>query len=986
MRSWVISIVSILIISSFAFSFSVSPLAYVERIGGSDVVNSSGAILVAVENPSNSGEPISKIEISIPSGFSVSSGSLNVLGEGSGSVSDVSGPVVVNFSSYLKPGSRAYVFLNANNPSSVGSYTWYVTAYGISGNPVSAGVYPSKSITLNIVSSTGFRNIPYGKVVLSRGNNAAASGIKQVSIANTTYEYILYNPIDSGETINEILLKIPPAYATVAGTTIVVSNIILGTQLASITPGAIAANIQKNISITNLSIAPGSFVSISVSLLTLPAAAGNYPWELWAKGASSGQFVKVLDWPGISNAQVATVIAAPAAGWYMDIFPYYDITSKTIGWNTAGSSNNVYMVNLWRTTAWAANSDPYIEFPSGYNLSSSGVTAIQANGAGVVAASFRVYQVSGLWRVSNDISAAGAVNNNYFYSITNVINKPTPAVDTLNLTVGDGVTVGSVSGAYDRTIYLLPHLFISNSPAYGIDVIGGSTNTNATATYLFVFRNPTNSGDAIDKITISVPTGYSNVDVVWSNISVLNSSAIVSSSNIVQPSATAGSIEIDFSASNPLGEGGVIYIPIVAINPTNATAKVWGCSFSGLRDVTNITATNIIQGMTNRVTIVAVAPSGDGTNYVPTNAVSTNKSSDDIAWLIVTNGAFADTSIVTISRTTNYPTPTSSQSNSYRFVGNVYEFNSTLAPQNPVKVRIYFSNATTNFLNPSNVIANLKIAYYDPISSNWAVNSSSVVGDGYVEMDTLTLGKFWIWEAVSGGGGLTNAFSVGKASGGTISWNKLKVEIPANALVQDTWVIVDTLNTNLSFPSYLVKISDIYSIESTSALNSSATISIYYTDEDVKGRVIDRLRIAFYNNDTKEWVVVPSTLDKANKRVYTKTLHFSYWTLVEDRTPTSDLVSSVYIYPNPAKSSLKVSFVLNEMSTVYISVYDASGNKVKVIKNGEVMNAGLNEIIWNLNNEFGNAVVNGTYFVKVDVKSLSSGATFSKVYKVFVAK
>jgi len=101
--------------------------------------------------------------------------------------------------------------------------------------------------------------------------------------------------------------------------------------LASITPGAIAANIQKNISITNLSIAPGSFVSISVSLLTLPATAGNYPWELWVRGASSGQFVKVLDWPGISNAQVATVIATPAAGWYMDIFPYYDVTSKTIG-------------------------------------------------------------------------------------------------------------------------------------------------------------------------------------------------------------------------------------------------------------------------------------------------------------------------------------------------------------------------------------------------------------------------------------------------------------------------------------------------------------------------------------------------------------------------------------------------------------------------------------------------------------------------------
>lgn len=967
--------------SSITSAFQSSPLGYLQRVGGSDIVGaSSGILLLVVENPSNSGEPVTKIEISIPSGFTVGSGVVYVLGRGYGNVSDVSGPVVVNFSQYLMPGSKAYVYLKSvQNPSTAGSYTWFVTAYGVGNNSTSVLAYPDKSFTTTIVSSLGFRSIPYGRIVLDRGNAAAATGIKQVSIANTFWTYIIYNPYDSGESISELKITIPSAYATVAGTTIVVSNLLSGTQLASITPGAIGAGVQKNITLSlSPSAAPGSILTVTFGLLTSPAAAGNYTWECYVKGAVSGQLVKVLDMPGFANSQVANIIAAPAAGWYADVYLFYDNISKTIGWPTTGSSNNVYRIVEWRTTAWGATSDPVITFPSGYSLSSSGVTNRQANGAGVGS----VFLVGN--SISNDITAAGAVNNNIIFSVTNVVNTSTPGSSVFSLTVGDGVGVLTTAG-YDRTVTLVSHLF-TNIPSFGVDVISGTTNTNDNATYLVVVSNPTNSGDAIDRITIQVPTGYSNVDVDWANVSYLNSGAVLDSSNIVQPGSSVGTIDLFFRSDSPLGEGATMYIPISLINPSNAGTKIWNVKISGLRDVTNIDA-SILPNMTNRITIVAASLVGDGTNYVPTNAISTNKSSDDFAWLVVTNGTFSDTAIVSISKVTNYPAPTSLQSNNYVFIGNVYDFSSSLAPSKPMKLRIYYSNNVTNFVSSTNNLANLKLAYYDLVSSSWVVNLSSIVNttDGYVETETLNLGKWWIWE-VRSSGAFSNAFSVGKVSGGTVTYNggKIKIDIPSNALVEDATVIVDVLSSYPSLPNYFVKVSDVYDITCTSALNSSATVSIYYTDEEVKGRVIDRLRLAFYNKDTKEWVVVPSVVDKENKRVYTKTLHFSQWILVEDRTPTSDLVSSVYIYPTPAKDNLKVSFVLNEMSKVDITIYDVSGKRVKSLS--QVYENGLVEIVWNLRNDLGNSVLNGPYLVKLSVKSTLSDKSFSQVYKVIVGR
>lgn len=81
-----------------------SPVWYVERVGGSDLTNAIGSFLFVIENPSNS-EPLTKVVIPIPSGFSVSSpgGYATVLGRGIGTVSDISSSIVVDFPSPLMP-------------------------------------------------------------------------------------------------------------------------------------------------------------------------------------------------------------------------------------------------------------------------------------------------------------------------------------------------------------------------------------------------------------------------------------------------------------------------------------------------------------------------------------------------------------------------------------------------------------------------------------------------------------------------------------------------------------------------------------------------------------------------------------------------------------------------------------------------------------------------------------------------------------------
>lgn len=983
-------IVLVCILFCFCVNIFATPTFYIERIGGTDLVSTYGNFLVVFENPTN-GEPIGKLKVIVPAGFSLSSsgGYVSVLGRGKGDITDISSEVSIEFTTPLMPGSVAYVFLtNLQNPSSIGQYNWSVVAYGVGNNLIPVGVKPGKSSGVNIVSYLGFRNVPYGRVVLTSGNGTAGSGLKQVNIGNTFFTYILYHPFGGGDRIKRIILSVPPQFASVAGTVLTITNLNTGAQLTNFTVGAIGANLPKVFYLDIPPTEPGNVLLITLSLLTLPTSSGSYTWECYVEG-ESGQIVKVRDMPGFVNPQQTIAIAAPSAGWYGDVYPFFSIPHRLLSWPTAGTSNNVYRIVMWRTTAWAANSDPRMNFPVGFGISQGGIIATQANGAG--SGAWVLTNIGGVWFVSNDITAAGAANNNLFVSVTNVINPSSPGNYTFDLVVGDGVGVLSTLG-YDRVVNIVPHLF-TNIPRFGIEVVGATTNTNDLGIYLFVLSNPTNSGDAIDRIDIVVPSGYMNVIPLTNMVSFLNSAARLLGMEVVQPTGTTtGRITLYLDPSYPLGEGGTVYLPIVVTNPSSVGDKVWNCMVSGVRDVTNIPAL-VISGMTNRVRIVGYAPFEE-VGYAPANIASTNVSSDGMAWLIVTNSTFSDTSMIQILRLTNVPPPTVYQSNEYIFIGNAYSFYSSLSPNKPVRVRLYFSNDITNLVSPTNTVANFKLARYDEVSGSWEIVSSSVVGDGYVEATTMVLGRYMIWEyRGSTGGTMTNVFLVSKVGGGKFRWDsgKVEVEFGENSLQVDGYLAFDTLTRNSveykPLPNYLLGVIDKqYRISLSAALTKPAVISIYYTEEEVRGRVIESLSLAYYDESEGRWIVVPSYVDKEKKRVYARTYHFSLWTLVENRTPLSDLVSKVYIYPNPAKDRAIITFSLNDDSRVFVEVYDFSGRKVATLVEGEVVRKGTFEKIWDFTSNAKVKVVNGVYFVKIYAQSIDLKKQYSNVYKLYVGK
>jgi hypothetical protein len=69
-------------------------------------------------------------------------------------------------------------------------------------------------------------------------------------------------------------------------------------------------------------------------------------------------------------------------------------------------------------------------------------------------------------------------------------------------------------------------------------------------------------------------------------------------------------------------------------------------------------------------------------------------------------------------------------------------------------------------------------------------------------------------------------------------------------------------------------------------------------------------------------------------------------------------------YPNPASDHVKISYTVNDKGDqIYLGVYEISGQLINELVNGK-HDAAKYEISWDLTNEFGQPLKNGTYFVK----------------------
>jgi hypothetical protein len=120
--------------------------------------------------------------------------------------------------------------------------------------------------------------------------------------------------------------------------------------------------------------------------------------------------------------------------------------------------------------------------------------------------------------------------------------------------------------------------------------------------------------------------------------------------------------------------------------------------------------------------------------------------------------------------------------------------------------------------------------------------------------------------------------------------------------------------------------------------------------------------------------------DTSGLNGYMAYLHISELVIddVQDIEETSDLPKPFHLigaYPNPFNSSTTISFTLDELSDVRLTIFDICGREVKTISPG-VFPAGERSINWNGENNGNLSVGSGLYFYRLEY---DSGAALSRV-------
>jgi hypothetical protein len=89
--------------------------------------------------------------------------------------------------------------------------------------------------------------------------------------------------------------------------------------------------------------------------------------------------------------------------------------------------------------------------------------------------------------------------------------------------------------------------------------------------------------------------------------------------------------------------------------------------------------------------------------------------------------------------------------------------------------------------------------------------------------------------------------------------------------------------------------------------------------------------------------------------------------------PTTDVPDTTEIsvlalarpYPNPARTRSSLSFVIPSVSVTRLEIYDLTGRKVRTLLD-EVLEPGLREVVWNLENSAEGRVAAGVYFCRLE--------------------
>ncbi|HBU69253.1 MAG TPA: hypothetical protein DEE98_02595 [Elusimicrobia bacterium] len=191
------------------------------------------------------------------------------------------------------------------------------------------------------------------------------------------------------------------------------------------------------------------------------------------------------------------------------------------------------------------------------------------------------------------------------------------------------------------------------------------------------------------------------------------------------------------------------------------------------------------------------------------------------------------------------------------------------------------------------------------------------------------------------------------------------VEIPKNTFSEDVTVTISTYTVPASKVDK-IKITNIgIEIKNDKSLqpDKEITLTVSYRAEDVVGLDEKKLVLARYDEAHERWIVLPSTVDKVNKRIVATLNHLSKFAVIQ-LAPSADL-AKVYVFPNPFNSN-NTSLTFDGLTLdATIKIYTIAGELVRSIdvtdSNGRAS--------WDGKNDSGNKVSSGIYIAYIDGKT-----------------
>ncbi|RKY29688.1 MAG: hypothetical protein DRP74_08385 [Candidatus Omnitrophota bacterium] len=233
---------------------------------------------------------------------------------------------------------------------------------------------------------------------------------------------------------------------------------------------------------------------------------------------------------------------------------------------------------------------------------------------------------------------------------------------------------------------------------------------------------------------------------------------------------------------------------------------------------------------------------------------------------------------------------------------------------------------------------------------------------------------------------------IGKA-GGTVEMEGVaEVNIPEEALDTNQTISIEMIDPADApeFPedTYLTP-AGLYVEFGPAGLvfNKPVTITIYYSQDVIDSLGLDENELTLYVWDGVQWRRVGGVVDTDTNTITVEVNHFSLFTVVEDTEPAPAF--GVTLSKNPFLSSdgTFFSYSLPKAGKVTLKIYDATGDLVRTLLDGEERAAGKYEadVKWNGYNDFGNFVGSGIYIYKFEVE-YTAGGSDKKIGTVGVIK